>query len=295
MLKALGVAGAVTVGGATVGEIREQMGEATAAAELAPIGEAIKNDLAGSLDAGLIASQQAELAASASGLSVALEQGLPEAAPREEFAAVAEAGRPVYDHLGEVGFFESTTEHLPAFDPSYLNSAMSAFVGAEALSGTLADIEFVGGEPVDVLATVIGNARALSEHHWISTEEIARSDLEFGEFIPPMTMAAAGGVLLWLEDLDQHLWNRQVILTEDILADAVWHGQAMAAGFQLMAEGAKAIANEEGALSDAELGGVLSTGFAVQAISQGLLPEDVYWVTEEMRDSRRTDLGLAVE
>lgn len=289
LLKALGVAGAVTVGGATMGEIREEMGQSFATTELASIGEAIKSDLAGQLEAGLITSQQAELSTAATGLSVALERGIPEAAPREEFVTVAEAGRPLYEHLTEVGFFESTTSHLPAFEPSYLSNAVSVFVGSKALAGTLDEFEFVGGQAVDVLATVIGNAQQLSDH-WVSTDQIAREELEYGEYIPPMTKAAAGGVLLWLEDLDQHLWNQEVLMTEEILADAVWHGQAMAAGFQLMAEGARAIATEDATLSDTELSGVLSTGFAVQAISQELLPADAYWITEEMRDDRRTDL-----
>jgi len=295
LLKAIGVAGAVTVGGASVDGIREQMSGTTAASELAPVGKAINSDLAGELNATLIASQQSQIATATSELSAALEKGIPEAAPREEFAAVAEAGRPMYEHLKEVGFFESTTEHLPEFNPSYLDNAVTTFVGSEALSGTLNGFEFVGGEPVDILATVIGNAEQLAESHWISNEAILRAEMEGGQYIPPMTMSAAGGALLWLGDIDQHLWNRQVLMTEDIVADAVWHGQALGTGIHVMAEGAKAIAEENAALSDAELAGVLTTGFAVQAISQGLLPQDVYWISEEMRDSRRTDLGLAVE
>jgi hypothetical protein len=271
------------------------MEEPAASEELAPIGEAIRADLAGSIDAGLIASQQAALGATASELSVALERGLPSEAPRSEFASVAAAGWPVYEHLGEVGFWESTTSHLPEFSPEYLNTAVNAFVASEGLTGVLESFEFVGGQPVDVIASVIGSAQELSEFHWAATDEIPREELEFGDFVPPMTQGAAGGALLWLDDIDQHLWTHEVLLTEDILADAVWHGQAMAAGFQLMAEGAKVIGNEEGSLSDAELGGLLSTGFAVQALSQGTLPADVYWVTEGMRDNRRTDLGRAVQ
>jgi hypothetical protein len=126
------------------------MSGTTAASELAPVGKAINSDLAGELNATLIASQQSQIAAATSELSAALEKGIPEAAPREEFAAVAEAGRPMYEHLKEVGFFESTTEHLPEFNPSYLDDAVTACVGAEALSGTRNGFEFVGGEPVEL-------------------------------------------------------------------------------------------------------------------------------------------------
>lgn len=284
-LKVLGVSSAVAVGGATIDEVRE----ATAAEpneELASIGQAIEADLATSLDAGVLMDQQAAIANAAAAVPTALEKGLPENGPRSEFAAVAEAARPVYDHLVEASFFESTTEHLPAFSPSYLESSVETFVGSEALTAPLEELGFTGEEGVDLLATVIANAEDLSTHHWVATDEIPREQIGFGEYIPPMTQAAAGGVLLWLEDIDKHLWQDKVLLTDDILADATWHAQSMAAGLQLMTEGAKVIAEESGALSNEELGALLSTGFAVQAISQALLPQDVYWITEEMRAPR---------
>jgi hypothetical protein len=284
-LKVLGVSSAVAVGGATIDEVRE----ATAAdptEELASIGQAIKADLAKSLDAEVIVSQQAAIAEAATAVPTAVEKGLPANGPRSEFAAVAEAAWPVYDHLVETSFFESTTQHLPAFSPSYLESSVEAFVGSEALTAPLKDLGFTGGEGVDLLATVVANAEDLSTHHWVATDEIPREQVGFGDFIPPMTQATAGGVLLWLEDLDQHLWQDKVLLTDDILADTAWHGQLMAAGLQLMTEGAKVVAEESGELSDGELGALLSTGFAVQAISQALLPQDVYWITEEMRAPR---------
>lgn len=289
LLKALGVAGTVAAGGATLGEIRNQMDQA-ATAELAPIGEAIRSDLVGQIDASLISAQEAELASAASGVSAVLDSGIREE-PGTEFAAVAEAGRPLYDHFGEVGFFESTTSNLPEITPSYLNDAISATVGAKVVQDSLEQMEFVGGRPVDVMATVVGNAQLLSASNWAAAEEIPRAELEYGEYVPSMTKAAAGGALLWLEDIDQHLWKQEVLITDDILGDAVWHSQALAAGIQLMATGAKVIAEESGEVGDAELAGMLSTGFAVQALVQELLPADVYWITEEMRDSRQTNIG----
>lgn len=280
-LKALGVTGAIAAGGLTVDDVRNAVSPDAAA--LAPIGQSIQADLVGALDAEVVVARQGALIDAAGELTATLERGLPSEGPREEFAAVAEAGRPVYDHLVTVGFFESTTQHLPRFDPGYLESAVSTFVGSEALAGPLADVGFDGTEGVDLLATVVGNAERLSDYHWIATDEIPRDRIEFGEHIPAMTRAAAGGVLLWLEDLDRHLWQDRVLVTDEILRDAVWHGQAMAAGFHLMSEGARAIGAGSDAYSDAELGALLSTGFAVQAISQGLLPQDVYWITEEMR------------
>lgn len=284
-LKVLGVGGAVAVGGATIDDVQkavEQAGTAEAAAELTPMGEAIAADLAGVLDAGLIAAQQEALAEATAGLPLAVERGFPEAAPREEFVAVAEAGRPMYEHLRDVGFFESTTEHLPEFHPQYLESAVRTVAGSETLAASLEEFGLGGHEGVDLLATVVAEAENMAKYHWVG-DEIVREKLEFGKHVPPVTQGAFAGTLLWLEDLDRHFWQAQAILTDDMLEKAVWHAQSMAAGLHLVSEGAAVIAEESGALSDSELAATLGTGFAVQAIGQSLLPTDVYWIREEMR------------
>lgn len=292
LLKALGIVGTVAAGGLTLEEIHQAT--ATSAAveteELALIGETVHAELAGSVDASLLASQQDALASSTGALASSLDQGFPADAPREEFAAVAAAGRPVYDHLDDIGFFTSTTQAIPEFDPSFLETAVQGFVASDALTSALESIDFGGTAGVDLITTVVANAEELSHHHWVATDKIDRSQIEFGDAIPAMTKGASGGVLLWLEDLDGHLWRQANILTEEIHADAVWHAQSMAAGFYLIAEGAKALAGDENGYGDDELGALLSTGFAVQAIAQGLLPQDVYWVTDEMRSE--TDVEL---
>ncbi len=293
-MKALGVGSAVALGGATLDDVRESLDRETSA-ELAPVGQAIHADLSGALDSAALAEHQTAFAQEASALAGIAASGFPTDGPRDDFARVAEGGRPIYDHLGEVSFFESTTAHLPQFTPEYLQKSVEAFVGSEALAEPLEQLDLAGTEGVDLLGTVIANAEAISDYHWVATDQIPRDEIEIGEQIPPMTRGAAGGVLLWLEDLDNHLWQKRPLLTEEMLDAAAWHAQSMAAGFQLMTAGAKAIADESGALSDGELGALLSTGFAVQAIAQNLLPRDVYWVTEEMRAPRRTDLETVTE
>lgn len=284
-LKALGLAGAVSAGGLTISEVREQVGGGTAE-EFASIGQAIQSDLTGTLDAEFLATNQAALAERANELSVVAERGVPESNSHAEFAAVAEAGRPIYDHLAETGFFGSTTAHLPEFTPASLTQSAEAFLGSEVLADPLEELGFSEEIAVDLLVPMVNRADELSHYHWVATDKIPRDQIEFGEEIPAMTRAAAGGVLLWLGDLDNHLWQKRVILTDGIVADALWDVQAMAAGFHLMAEGAKAIGAESSELSDGELGALLSTSFAVQAIGQALLPPDAYWITEEMRAPR---------
>jgi hypothetical protein len=304
-LAALGVGGAVAAGGATLDDVRTEL-SAEESGELATVGEAIRADLADELDAGLLAERATAFADAAAGLTAVPERGLPTGAePREEFASVAAAARPAYDHLVELGFFESTTERLPEFTPEYIETSVRRFVAAEPLAAPLSDLGVSQAEAVDLLSTVVAHRRRIGDRHWVATDQLPREQLEFGEHVPPMTRAAAGGVLLWLEDLDEHLWTQQVLLTDEILADATWDARAMSAGFGLMLEGARRLADGGATGSadrggeasgqradDAELAGVLSSGFALQAIAQNLLPEDAYWITEEMRDDRRTDLRM---
>lgn len=294
-LKALGVAGTVAAGGATLDEVQSATTAGTAD-ELAPIGQAIAAELEGALDGALLGTRQERIAATAAELPHVAEREFSgrESAPGTEFAAVAEAARPVYDHLTEVGFFESTTQHLPRMNPEFLDSAVATFAGSEALIDALDAFGFAGTTGLDLLAEVVANAEELRDYHWVATDQLDREQFEFGEFIPPMTMGAAGGSLLWLEDLDHQLWRQSVLVTEEIAQKAVWHGQSMAAGLYLMTEGAKAVA-EGSALAEEELGALLSTGFAAQAIAQGLLPQDVYWITDEMRGESDFELETITE
>lgn len=287
-LKVLGVTGAVAAGSATLSEVRDAASVTTeTAAELAPIGEAIRADLAGSLDAGLLTSQQTAFASTASALPAIVERGLPVDAPRKEFQQVAAEGRPVYDHLLEVGFFESTTEHLPEFTSAYIEESVRRFVDSEPLAAPLGVLGFTDQELVDLGATAIAHREDLGDRHWIATDELPREQMEIGAHIPPMTQGAAGGALLWFEDLDTHLWQQQVLLTDEILADTVWDARAMAAGVQLMTEGATRIAEGDAELAHDELAALLSSGFALQTIAQNLLVQDAYWITEEMRAPRK--------
>lgn len=293
LLKVLGLAGGVAAGSATLAEVREHLAAGTAS-ELAPVGRRIRRDLRARLDVGLLTARQTAFATAASSLPAVAAAGLPEGRPREDFQPLVDAGRPAYDHLVEVGFFASTTTHLPEFTPSFLERSVEAFVGSAALSAPLADVGLAGEQGIDLLSTVVANAAQINDYHWVATDEIPRDRIEIGAHVPPMTRAAMGGALLWLGDLDAHLWERQRILTREVLEAAVWHAHSLAAGFTLVTEGARVVGDAPDApsLSDGELGALLSTGFAIQAIAQHLLPRDAYWVTEGDRAPRRSDLRI---
>lgn len=295
-LKALGVGGSIAAGSVTLDEIRDALtGDATTT-ELTPIEDAVTDDLTGSLDAELLTTQQSELTEIAQTLPSIVEQGLPQGTdPRADFQPIVAAGQPVYDHLDDVGFFKSTTDHLPPFTPKHLEQSIHAFIGSQQLTAPLRELGLTAEESVDLVATVIADAEQLRDNHWAASPDISRDAIEDVAYIPPLTKGAAGGMLLWLKNLDDYLWSWEPILTDDILADAVWHARTMTAGFQLMTHGAKHLAEESSSLSGKELTALLSTGFAVQAIGQSLLPQNVHWVTEEMRDQRTTDIEMITE
>lgn len=294
-LKVLGVTGTAAAGGITLSEMREEVSSG-GADELAPIGQAIEADLANALHADRIVTQQRAFVGAASSIPEAAEKGFPASGPRDDFAAVADAGWPLYDHLTEAGFFDSTTAHIPQFTPEYLVTSVEQFITSERLAELLAPIGFEATEMVDLFVAIVNGRHELSEQLWLATDEwlaggeIPRELIEGGEYIPPMTRQAAGGTLLWLEDLDSHLVTHEVLLTDEILGAATWNAHAMAAGFHVMTEGARVVAEESGELTESELAAAFTTGFSLQTIAQFLLLDEAYWITEEMRAPRRTDL-----
>lgn len=287
-LKVLGVTGTAVAGGVTLSEVRDEL-SAGAAEELAPIGDAIKTDLTGALDAGYLASHQATFSDAVSALPAAVEGGVPEAEPRDEFGTIAEAGWPIYDHLAEAGFFASTTEHLPTFTPESLTESAQAFVGSEALAEPLEELGISERVGVDLVIPTVNQAEQLSHFHWIASEGIPQ-DHEIREILPPITERAAGGVLLWLQNIDAHLYQNQLLITEEMLQNGAWDVQGMTAGFHLMTEGAKAIAEESGRFSNDELGALFTTSIALQEIAQRMLPADLFWITDEMRDPGNAEI-----
>lgn len=288
-LKVLGLTGTVAAGGVTLTELRDEL-SAGDGEELAPIGEAIEADLTGALDAELLASRRDAFVGAASALPAVVDRGLPAGGARDDFGAVAAAGRPAYDHLTDVGFFESTTNHLPEFTPEYLVASVEQFISSDRLGAMLSDAGFDAAEAVDLFAAIVNGRHELSNQLWLATDKLPRERIRGGEHVPPMTQQAAGGTLLWLEDLDGHLVQDQVLLTEEILATGTWDAHAMAAGFHAMLEGARMIADGSSELSESELAALFTTGFSLQTIAQHLLVDDAYWITEGMRGPRRTDI-----
>lgn len=287
-LKALGVAGALGASGVTLNELRESTvtdAETSfgTASEFAEIGETVRAEMAGTLDAELLATQQEQFTAAVTAVPSAAESGAVFEQGAETFEAISNTGWPIYDHLAEAGFFETTTEQMPAFNPDVLAATVQSFVGSEALAAPVEELGIGGQAGVDLVSPTINQAEEISHFHWIASDGIP-ADHEMASVLPPITQRAAGGVLLWLQNLDSRLYQSELLITNEILADAVWDVQSMAAGFNLMTEGAKSIEGNSGQFSDAELGTLVLTSIALQEISQRMLPTHMHWITNEMRD-----------
>jgi hypothetical protein len=281
-LKILGVAGAVGASSVTITEVRESLGSNTSE-EFAEVGGAIKTDMAGNINAELIAEHQSALTTAVTAMPAAVESGQPLEQRTETFGTIAEEGWAIYEHLKEAGFFQSTTEHMPAFNPGVLTTSTEAFLASGALTAPLEEVGLDGQAGIDLVAPTINEAEKLSHFHWIASGGIP-ADHEIADILPPITQRVAGGVLLWLQNLDTHVYQKQILITDEILSNGIWDVQGMAAGFHLLSEGAKAIGTESGRFSDAELGTLVITSIALQEIGQRLLPVHMHWISEKMRD-----------
>lgn len=275
------------LGVGTAGAVGITLSDVTVAAEdiddsFAEVGEAIRADVADDLDGELIAEGQSELANAATELPTVPAKGHPDEV-RDDYSSVAAPGWEVYEHLVESDFFLKATNYLPDYDVDFVESTLEGFVNSDHFMSSLAEVGLSDDEGIDLLATVVDRAETLSEYHWVGHEEIRRHNYEAGPSIGTMTQLSSGGALLWIDDIDLHLYQQQILITDEILADAAWHAHCMATGFYLMSETARVMADESEDATDAELGTAVSLAFAVQSISQYLLAEDVYWITQAMR------------
>lgn len=265
----------------TLDELRRTI-DAETDPEFASMGEAIRSDLTAKLDGDLLEEELANLAAQIDRLSEVREAGIPEGdgEPEELYRELVEPGWRVYDHLEEVGFFESVEANLPAFTPEHVEHTAHELVQAEPLTAALEECGFDDHEQTVLVMNVVNNNTRLSR--WTPTKEIP-DGVEFNtEFVPPLHQRAMGGVLLWVKNMDVHLWQKRILITDEILDDAYWDVKAMLGGLYLMVQAARDIATD-GSLTDAQLTAALTAGAAIMITNQEEIVKDVFWITEEMR------------
>jgi len=267
----------------TLAEMSDAL-DASADPEFASLGEAVRSDLRGKLNAELLERELENIAAEIECLPEVREAGIPEGdlEPEELYREVAEPGWRVYDHLLSVGFFESVDVNSPRFTPDHIKNTARSFIESEGLTEELADVGFDDHEQTVLVMNVTNNDTRLSQ--WVPTTEIP-DGVEFNvDDVPPLHQRAMGGALLWIKTFDVHLWQKQVLITEQMLDDAYWDIKAMLGGLYLMTRAALEVAGDgEESLTDDQLTAALSAGAAIAIINQEEICQDAYQITDEMR------------
>ncbi|TYL40137.1 hypothetical protein CV102_00720 [Natronococcus pandeyae] len=253
--------------------------ESTSDPAFASIGEEIRADLAGQLDAALLEDVLDGLERELRRLPEVRAVGVPDE-PGGNYVAVAEPGWRLYDHLLEINFFERLDETMPRFTAEHVERTTRELVGTESLSSALEEIGFDETEKTALLVAVATNNERLAR--WVPANQIP-DGVEFDTSkVPPLHQRAMGGALLWIRGLDRHLWQYEPLVTEAILDDAAWYTKAMLGGIYVTALAAHDLATAE-SFSDETVTAAFTGSAAIQIVSQEDLMRDVFYITDEMR------------
>jgi len=282
LAEALGISDAAT-GNRSLADLKEEAAASTDE-EFATLGGAIRDDLEGELDAGLLETELENLADQIRRLDEVREAGIPdgETEPERLYRALIEPAWRVYEHLLEVGFFGSVDANMPRFTADVISDTARELVRADELTAPLADIGFDDREITALVTGVINNDRRLSR--WVPTSDIPE-DVEFDVGnVPPLHQRAMGGALLWIKNVDVHLWQKSVLITDEVLDDAYWDTKAMLAGVYLLTQAALELADADSeTLTDSQLTTALTASAAIAIVNQEAICQDVFRINEEMR------------
>jgi len=283
LVENLGVDGSVVDEELTLSALRTAI-QGEVDEEFASMGEAIRSDLEGTLDADLLESVLADLEERIERLPVVREEGIPDGKrePERLYRELVEPAWRMYDHLVDVGFFESVDRNAPRFSPEHIRNTAHGLIEADPLTSELESVGFDEQAQIRLMTSVVNSDRELAR--WVPTNEIPE-EVEFEvDFVPPLHQRAAGGALLWIRTLDVHLWQKQVLITGEILDDCYRDVKAMLGGLYLLTLAAREIATGEGSsLTDGQLMAALTASAAIAILNQEAICHDVFYITEEMR------------
>jgi hypothetical protein len=247
------------------------------------MGEAIRNDLSGQVDASLVAGGLGGVVDAIQELPALEAAGVP-SEQGTAYQSLTDEVWPMHEHLVEIGFFGSAERHLPPFVPDHISATARELVGAGALSGVLSETGFDTEELTALAATVVNNDAHLAKWKPVSAyEERGVDDFDPSD-IAPLHQRATEGALLWIDGLDHWLWQNRILVTEEMLATGIWDIKAMLGGYYLVAQAAKEMAG--GSISDEQLSAMITAGSAVAIIGQEHLAADLIRITDEMRAPR---------
>ncbi|WP_323173880.1 hypothetical protein [Natrialba sp. PRR66] len=283
-LKALGVIAGGSVAGATLNDLRQNVSTETTSG-LAEMGTALQDGLTGTLDAALLSEQLAALTESVESLPELEAMGIPDAGA-EAYQSLTTPAWEINDHLAEVGFFASAEETLPAFSPDHIETTTRQLLHMEGLPATLSEVGFAEREQTALVVNIVNARDQLS--WWMATPDYPPADaVDDGvvyEYVAPLHQRAAEGSLLWIDGLDHYLWQREPLVTGEMIDRGLWDVKSMLGGYYLLGSAARDLAAED--IADDHLTTLTTASTALMIISQEFLITDVIRITDEKRAPR---------
>lgn len=256
--------------------------------QFAAMGHALDAGLTDSLDATLIATALSEIAETFDRLPDLRAAGIP-ADGETPYQDLTPAAWRLTTHLVEVGFFASAENTLPAFTPESITTTTRQLLGHESLPETLTELGLSDDEQVALVMNIVTAREQLS--WWEPTIDYPAVDSQDGyddgvvhDTVPPLHERAMAGSLLWIDGLDWWIWQQEVLITPEMIDDAVWDIKSMLAGVYLLGEAALGLA--EGTITDKDLATVTTASTAMMIIGQEFLAEDIAWIDDDMRKPR---------
>jgi|AntRauTorcE11898_2_1112593.scaffolds.fasta_scaffold00858_13 hypothetical protein len=250
-------------------------------------GRAIRDDLSGSLDADLIQERLAELAGEIRRVPELRGIGCPERG-QTPYRDLVSAGWALVDHLSEVGFFRTVEDNLPAFTDDHIEATTTQLCRMDSLAGVLSDLGFAEHEQLALVTNVVNASEQLSwwerTANYPDISALGRDDYDDGIVqgsSPPLHHRAMEGSLLWIDGLDWHLWQKEVLITQAMIEKGVWDVKTMLAGVYLLGDTARRLA--DGEISDENLTTMTTASTAMMVIGQEFLVEDVVWIDDHDR------------
>lgn len=279
-LKVLGATGGVAAASEfSLADLRGAVG-AGATEEFTTMGEAIRADLAGGLDAGRLDAAVGGVESAVAELPALRESGFPDE-PGTAYQELTAPAWDAYDHLADVGLFASAERHLPEFTPEHVRATAAELVRAEPVTAALADLGFDERERTAVVVDAVAEDHRLAQ--WVSTASLPADPEGYDPAnVAPLHQRAIGGGLLWIDELDQQLWQREVLLTEEMLDRGLWDVKRILGGTHLFATAARDLAGPE-ELSDSQLTAALAGGSAIAIRGQEALEEDLFRISDAGR------------
>ncbi|ELZ03810.1 hypothetical protein [Natrialba aegyptia] len=283
-LKALGVIAGGSVAGATLNDLRQNVSTETTSG-LAEMGTALQDGLTGTLDAALLSEQLAALTESVESLPELEAMGVPDAGA-EAYQSLTTPAWEINDHLAEVGFFASAEETLPAFSPDHIETTTRQLLHMEGLPATLSEVGFAEREQTALVVNIVNAREQLS--WWMATPDYPPADaVDDGvvyEYVAPLHQRAAEGALLWIDGLDHYLWQREPLVTGEMIDRGLWDVKSMLGGYYLLGSAARDLAAED--IADDHLTTLTTASTALMIISQEFLITDVIRITDDKRAPR---------